>query len=530
MKCLHYLLPSRVWIGSHLATVGWLLGIWTLLSGCVTAPPLATPLPPATPVVSAVPASFPPLTLYAAGLQPEHAHLLDSLAHLSRYEIDVQLFPVLHTLWGYASIAVVNSSPDAWPYLVFRLPANLPRLDAMMQILSIHVEGQPVVPATSGSPTVLILPLDTPLAPGHGVQVDLEWFLQYSHGNDDPQSYILMGSNQDMISLPYFYPELAVYAPEAPGTTHGWWTTEIPEYADIRFAPAALMRVTATLPEQLVVAGSGHHMETVPLSEGRLRHEWITGPVRGFVLQASPSYVTATLEVDGTILKSYHHAADDTVARTALAQAASALRAFESNFGPYPYADLSIVVSPLNRLGMEYSNLIQIGIQRYRDFGDNTAYIIAHEVAHMWFYLMVHNDPVHHIGLDEGLATLAFIFYMEEIQGNYDRKPLVAYWRSRVHNAASSYTGDNPWWLESSYENIQHYYSVNYRRAAVFLDALWTLAGDEAFRDVLQAYVEQHRFQIVAPHDLMTAFATAVDADRLAELERAWWSENSPLP
>ena len=88
----------------------------------------------------------------------------------------------------------------------------------------------------------------------------------------------------------------------------------------------------------------------------------MTGPVRGFVLQASPLYRIVGMDVDGVRIQSFHHAEDEMVALRALDQAAQALAFFSEAWTPYPYTHLTLVSSPLRETTMEYSNLIQIGI------------------------------------------------------------------------------------------------------------------------------------------------------------------------
>ena len=520
--------------------LGCLLGVLILLAGCGSRrSPVESAIAPPTPVVAeatATPvptdvlASFPPLTSYRAGLRPAYADLLDGLSHLPRYEIQVELFPERHILQGQASVAVMNASPDHWSMLVFRLPANLPRLQAAMQVSAIHVNGQAVTPARSDSPTVLIIPLDTPLAPGQWLQVDLAWQLEYAHGNDALASYILLGGNQDMISLPHFYPELSVYAPGAPGTTAGWWTADIPEHADIRFHMATLMRVSATLPRNLVVVGNGVLLESVAMADDRMRHSWITGPVRGFVLQASPRYVMSTLEVDGVMLHSYYHAQDAVAAQDALHHAGTALRTFTRHFGPYPYPHLVIAAAPLDDRGMEYSTLIQIGVLRYRNHPDNTAWLIVHEVSHQWWYLLVHNDPVHLADLDEGLAELSYFFWLEEVLDHHDRQTLVSHWHAVIREFDAAYAGERPWWETDTYQDLKHYYRAHYTRPAAFLDAAWSIAGDTAFREALRTYLQDNRFQIVTFAELTAALHAAARNAQMADLLQAWQGQEHPLP
>ena len=512
----------------------------TIRETASTPNPTQTPSPSLQPPTNVVPtatlvmpealALFPPLQVYEASLRPEQVSLLQELSHLPRYEIEVELLPDLQSLKGKASVAVMNSSSSPWTTIVFRLQANLPFLISNIQVQTVQVNGQLVSPIETGSTTVLTIPLDAPLEPGEWTKMDLSWQLQYYRLND-LGTYVRMGSNQDMINLPHFYPELAVFDPGAPGTnSEGWWIAEVPLYSDIRFHESALMRVTATMPDTLVAVGSGYHTNTLQLEDGRSRHHWVTGPVRGFVLEASPSYLVTTYEVDGVSFSSYYHAEDEVIARQALDMARYTLQAFEQLWGTYPYSHLTIVSSPLNDSGMEYSNLIQIGVLLYRNHPYNAEYVVAHEVAHQWMHLQVHNDPVHFPSLDEGLAELAYVILLKVKDPDYYKEGFVSYWRSILLDFEASYSGVGPWWRAYPYQDLLHYYWVHYTRPAVLLDEIWSAVGDPAFNELLRDYIQDNRFQIVKPVDLELVLQSMVTEDQLVELKEAWRIPASPQP
>lgn len=467
------------------------------------------------------PEGFPPLSAYTTSLRPGFHDILTDLAHLPRYEISAEILPARRLLEGNAAIAIFNSSESTWSSIVFRLAANNPRLITDMHVVSVVVEGLPVQPVLSSSETVLTIPLATPLETGHWIQVELVWHVHYTQLTNE-RAYVRNGANLDMINLPHFYPELAVFAPGAPGTNaQGWWIQEIPPYTDIRFHDSALMRVTATVPEEYVLVGSGTPVRKEPVADGRIRQHWVTGPVRGFVLQASPKYLAASKDVDGIQIQTFYHAEDESVALRVLDETAQALDFFSEIWSPYPYTHLTLVSSPLGDTAMEYSNLIQVGIMRYRDHPWDTAFLMTHEVAHQWIYLLVHNDPVHHAGLDEGLAELSYVYMKDTVDAAFEGPQFIAYWRHLNENFGSTFEGDGLWWLAHPYQNLDHYHATHYRRPAVLLGEMWSAIGNEEFTDLLQNYIAQHQFQIVTPDNLIGVLQDAGQNDRLADLEQS---------
>ena len=478
--------------------------------------------------VSQGPEGSPPLSTYAEGLRPGFQSMLTSLSHLTRYDMSVQLFPEQRVLEGKAVIALHNNSADFWSSIVFRLPANHPRMNTAMHLDAVRVDGEAVQPVLSPSATVATLPLATPLDAGRWMRVELTWHLHYTQlSNEDV--HVRNGANQDMINLPHFYPELAVHAPGAPGTNaEGWWTQVIPSYTDIRFHDTVLMTVAATAPAEFVLVGSGTPVHEEAVAYGRTRRQWVTGPVRGFVLQASPLYRISSMDVDGVQVQSFYHAEDEAVALRALDQAAQALAFFSETWTPYPYTHLTLVSSPIRETAMEYSNLIQVGIARYRNHPFDTAFAVTHEVAHQWIYLLVHNDPVHHPGLDEGLAELAYVYMMEAIDRDFNGSQFIAYWRHLNEGFGDAFAGDDPWWLAHPHHGFDHYHATHYRRPAVLLGEIWLDIGNEKFTDRLYRYMSQYRFGIATPEHLIEAFRDSVPEEQLAELEESLRTSAAP--
>lgn len=71
-----------------------------------------------------------------------------------------------------------------------------------------------------------------------------------------------------------------------------------------------------------------------------------------------------------------------------------------SVLGPVPYADLWISLLPAVSDGVELSGAIQLTTLRATD-----DWLVAHELAHQWFYGLVGNNQALHPWLDESLAT-----------------------------------------------------------------------------------------------------------------------------
>lgn len=76
--------------------------------------------------------------------------------------------------------------------------------------------------------------------------------------------------------------------------------------------------------------------------------------------------------------------------------------------------------APIAYHGMEYPQAIFLGVELYTRFRENLEVLTVHEMAHQWWYNIVHNDPVREPWLDEALAEFSVMIYMENIRGADD--------------------------------------------------------------------------------------------------------------
>src|SRR5213082_2963546 len=90
------------------------------------------------------PAEQDPLARYQPAMKPEFQKQLASLAQAPRYAIEVRLDQKMDLLTGQATIRIVNTSSDAWPYLVFRLYPMLEQYGGKLTFQSVAVGDQPV--------------------------------------------------------------------------------------------------------------------------------------------------------------------------------------------------------------------------------------------------------------------------------------------------------------------------------------------------------------------------------------------------
>lgn len=436
--------------------------------------------------------------LYRPALKAEFQGDFESMEKAPRYHLTVTVTPTAELLVGKADIVVTNYSPDPWRYLIFRLYPALPQYGGEMVIQSLSVDNQPTNFVYQAQNSAVRVELAQLLPPDEQVTVRFNYRLTIPQWADSPGTYALFGRSQQMVSLPLFYPSLAVYQPNPALGSGVWWQDIGTARGDSAFNVASLFVVTATLPSEQVPVVSGTLVEATTGDKGQTRYTWVTGPVREFVLHMSPVFSSASAEAYGTRITSYWLPGHEAAGRDALRYAVSALRIYSDYFGEYPAREMSVAVAPLTYRGMEYPQVNLLGVELYTRFQNDMEILVAHEVAHQWWYQLVHNDPVNMPWLDEALAEYSLKLYYERLRGPREALLLERQrWQTPMELLRSS-ASDAPLNRPvGSFDDGRQYETVIYGKGALFYSQLREVLGDRRFQRFLREYLTKYRYQIV---------------------------------
>lgn len=503
--------PRRPRSNLFLLALLWSLALMAVLAGCMVAP--APPADPYAPFRAAMHSDFWPAD-----------EVLDAMP---RYEMSVELDGALDVLTGTAYIRITNTSPDPWTYVIFRLYPALEQYGGLLSIQSAAIDGRAVPFSYLDQNTAVRVELPSALLTGKPTTLYLSWILDIPRWQDTPLAYRLFGRSQEMISLPLFYPSLAVYEPGPTAGTGQWWLERGIVRGDAAFNVASLFVVTATLPSDQVPVTSGTLITSTAVSTagdgpGRSRHVWATGPVREFFLHTSNRFQQATTTAYDTRITSYWLPGHEAAGRAALQHTAAALRIYSDLFGPYGYADLRVAAAPLGVRGMEYPQAFLLGVQLYDAYRADLEIRTAHEVAHQWWYQLLHNDPVNYPWMDEGISEYASKLYYQAIRGRSYAESLQARRWQAVVDLLTARGADAPLNQPVAvYEDGAQYESVVYGKGALFYDAIRQALGERQFEAFLKSYQTHYRFQIVTPEDLLAELRT-YDPQAADSLYQKW--------
>ena len=535
--------------------------------------PPASPLaaivgsPATAPLASPVPEED-DAALYEAAL-PEHRadFVAATTGRLSRYRIAATLHPAVvaaasgpraatpgapgapvgeeasepvATVTGTVDLRFVNDAGRVLSELYLRLYPNDERYaEGALEVRDVTVDGVPVVPGVpvppppvtnpgggarpaSGGPAWVRLALPRPVPPEGATAVAMAFTTTVPTAPSEGTGLFGVYPETGTWVLAHWFPLLVGYDPAA-----GWDLATPAPWDDPVFADFALFDVALTAPKDLILATSGVRIEAAAAGD-QLRRRYVTGPAREFTVVADDDFAVASRRVGGTTVNSYHAPEHSAGGEQILAYAAQALAVYNGLFGPYPYAELDVVEVP-SVIGFEFPQLIIIGSEFYDDpahAGSRVGaveFLVAHEVAHQWWYGLVGNDQRRHAFLDEGLAEYAAALYFERQHGAESAEQQVNL-GLRLRYAAMVFAGgdeivDQP---SAAFPDEGTYYTTVYRKAALGLAALRAEVGDAAFFGGLRDYAAREQFAVAAPADLRAAFDRTVGRD-LGGFWRSWF-------
>lgn len=491
------------------------------------APPTRPALPPAVevaPTLTVVPSPAPTPVLptpaippmpdldpasYRPAMRPEFAADVDSLGDVPRYFITLTVDPDALQATGRERVRYTNTDATALSQVYFRLFPSAPGYGGAMTVTRVLVGGQPVTIQLEQQSTALNVPVS--LAPGASADFLLDF--QVGIPRDSTVGYAMFGSTEGVLALPNFYPVI-------PARDESGWHIEVaPDYGDETFNPTALYDVSITAPAAQVVVTSG-----TCKSEAGVWH-CVSGPMRDFMLAMSADYQSVTKDMDGVTIRSFYRPGSEAGGDRALQVAADALRVYSRRFGPYPFAELDVLETPTRAGGIEYPGLVVIASTLYDQRageGDYFDFVVAHEVAHQWWYSLVGDDQVNHPWLDESLAGYSTLLYYEDTYGKAIANQVLQQVFEEPYQKLLQDKRDQKVDQPVSAFTQSDYSTVVYRKGPLFFKALRDAIGDDKFNAFLKTYFRQNRYGIATPERMLAAAESVADKSTVRSLFDKW--------
>lgn len=204
---------------------------------------------------------------------------------------------------------------------------------------------------------------------------------------------------------------------------------------------------------------------------------------------------------------------------------------FNKTYGyEYPWAKHGQFTSPRVGGGMENTTATGLGqsvIHNRRaeqDFSWETT--IAHEVAHQWWGQGLSWGSYHDQWLSEGLAQFASVIYLREKYGEG------VY--SQIMKKFSSWTRKKSEWgaimlgSRISYNDFEAYQAIVYNKAAVVLNMLKDILGEDVFFHALREFFDRYKYTAPRSKEFFSTFEEISGEDLSVFFDG--WFESYRLP
>jgi hypothetical protein len=453
----------------------------------------AFPRPPAGPTrVAPHPFDVPreDFAVYRAGLIEAEQPVLDGLTGATVYHMDLVISDDMAAVKGAEKVHYTNQEAVPLHEICFRTYPNV--MGGAITVSTVQINDIEVKPTTHAQRSAMCVPLSSPLQPGESTVLSIDF------GVDVPRemggNYGLLGYFEGVLVLDTFYPAIPVY-------DDGGWSIETPSHnGDLTYYDASLYLVRVTAPAGLTFVASG--IEVGREYDGKRQVlTFAAGPARDFYLAASERYVRVSEQVGETTVHSYAFDERQEGAKLALQHAVEALKSFNARFGTYPYSEFDVLSTPMQALGIEYPGAVGITLTLYDPEAQVLGLpapvvlesVVAHEVAHQWFYNVVGNDQQGEPWVDEAIVQYVTGLYYVDVHGSEAAEGYRTSWINRWDGVDRA---EIPIGLPAASYTRDEYSPIVYGRGPVFVTALETEMGRSTFDEFMRDYYQVHQWGI----------------------------------
>jgi hypothetical protein len=482
------------------------------------------------------------------------------------YRINVTLNDKIHELDASETIEYINNSPDTLQLLYFHLWPNGytdNRTELAKQLFSINgkqklfkdselrgyidslnfeVDGKPVQwRLLPGQPDICQIILNNPLSKGDTIEITTPFHVKIPKGVTSRLGHI-----GESYQISQWYPKPAVY------DQLGWHPMSNQDQGEF-YSEFGSFDVNITLPSNYIVGATGNlqnaeeaqmldrlaadtswianlnsENDNFPPSSTQIKTLRYTGnqihdfawfaDKRFHVLKGKVKLPESGREVTTWVMFTNQQSE---LWKDAIPYLNHAIELFSKWNGDYPYQSFTAVQSALSAGdGMEYPGITVIGMAKDAYGLDE---VIAHEIAHSWYYSALGSNERQYPFLDEGITSANEVRYMHE---RYPQKKL---WETNVRNlklAKFFHIDQLPVrlmreleWLSQARDNLEQpinlpaddYSTLNYslmiyNKAGTGFNYLRAYLGDLIYDNCMREYYQKWKYKHPQPNDLQQIF------------------------
>lgn len=236
--------------------------------------------------------------------------------------------------------------------------------------------------------------------------------------------------------------------------------------------------------------------------------------VHDFMWAADPEYVHDTLKMEDGPTLHFLYKDDEKYKETwekVQPLTEKAMRFFNTNIGPYPYEQYSVIQGGDG--GMEYAMATLI------TGGDRPGSVIGtmiHELAHSWFQHVLATNEAKHEWMDEGFTSFISALCSNEILEKNLDNPFENSYKSYYYLVQSG--KEQPQTTHSDrYDSNMPYGIAAYSKGAIFLSQLGYVIGQDKLMEAIRKYYEDFKFKHPVPNDVKRT------AEKVSGMELDWY-------
>jgi Peptidase family M1 domain len=494
----------------------------------------------------------------------------------AEYQLEAELNPVSKRLAGKGKITYHNRSPDTLREVYVHLLHNIFAPDSRhntdvpwavegVELSRVAAQGQELKARGDEGVgydvdgTIMRIQLPRPLPPGGSADFEFGWRLRIP-----PDGAPRGGQDGETYYINYWYPQMAVY-----DDVGGWQTDQYLGTAEF-YMGYGDYDVAITVPAGWLVSATGQLQNasevlsaqtrarldsasrssgiirvvteadrtagtsTTSGSNGKLTWRYQADSVRDVAWGTSAKYLwDATHAVVGEVSGD---GGPDTAAIYAFYRpeqrvshwnesarySRHSIEFFSRYLSPYPYPHMTAMDGPTSCGGMEYPMMTCIGGQ-WDTLG--LYEVTTHEIAHMWFPMIVGSDEKRYAWMDEGLAQFNQSQAMADLFKGFDDES-----RNRKNYLDFAEMGSETELMHHGdrYPSYPAYGVASYYKPATVMVALRSVLGTEQFNRAFREYIRRWTYKHPTPYDLFNTFENVTGQD-LSWFWRGWFFETWKL-
>jgi hypothetical protein len=344
-----------------------------------------------------------------------------------------------------------------------------------------------------------------------------------------PADVGLLARHKTELSLGHWFP---VWVP--PGMRDD---AEPKGFGDVSNYPAADLSVQLRVPRGWSVIDGGVRVDETTKGEATTVTSAGTG-IRDISVVVVKDYASKSRKVGDVTVRAWGPSKDSKQLDGVLDETAAAISTLSKDFGDYPWKEFDVVSAPLGAgvAGMEWPGAAWIessafagGVPGLGALGDvlgpmldqlgdvglllssTRAWTIAHEVAHMWWTILVGNDSIASPVVDEPLAQYSACLVARSTRGDAEKvcKLQIASGYDGMKSAGAP--DDRADQATDQFKSAEQYAGLVYGKAAWFYLALEKRYGASRVQQALHEVVRQYAFDTITGNQVRGVLVTSLD-------------------